>query len=326
MELSRRKFIGTAAGVAGAAALGASLAGKDVAARAATKARGASVATVPSFPLKPGCTTDLEYGGTDYTLAQNNFQDYTKSTATPGGYPWPFHVEKYFDTDPIARLEGQAGNGTAYFLISVTPDPTMPPDGPANLATWIEDNITTPGYGPNVLAFTLHSEPNLPTSSWPTAADYGDYVAYYAPTIATAGYNLVYDGASYIPATCLSYGQACYDNATLIAAGCDGYLPDYLNNGSSWNFIDSYFSWVASVDLPVFWAEFGPRTTDPSVPANHWDQCCTDIANKMVDQPSPGYAWWSYWNVSDQTGSYNPVTSTSDPKLTGLANIHSILS
>jgi hypothetical protein len=325
MEMSRRKFMGTAAGVAGAAALGASLAGKDAAARAATKDYGAHVASVPSFPLKPGCTTDLEYGGTDYTVAQINFNDYTKSSATPGGYPWPYHVEKFFDSDPIARLQGQAANGTAYFLISVTPDPAMTPTGKSDLTTWIADNIT-PDYQDNVLAFTLHSEPNLVTSPWSTAAAYGDYVAYYAPVIADAGYNLVYDGASYESATCLTYGQACYDNATLIAAGCDGYLPDYVNNGSSWDFIDSYFSWVASVDLPVFWAEFGPRTMDPSVPANNWEQCCTDIANKMVNQPSPGYAWWSYWNVSDQTGSYNPVTSTSDPKLGGLANIHSILS
>lgn len=166
--LSRREFLGGAAGIAAAATL--------------PPSHSARSAVTPLA----GATVNLgSYGVSSYLDAAHIFDGYV-------GLPMATRIEKIymeqgsFPTAPPVKMTQLAAAG-CQFLVSVQPSKQMTPTERSRLAAWLA-MLNNAGISYRVVLF---AECN--NIAFPTAAEWLAYWSYYAPTIQDAGVLCGYD-------------------------------------------------------------------------------------------------------------------------------------
>ena len=171
--LSRREFLGGAAGIVAATALPAS---------ASAQARGARAAATPVA----GATVDLaSYGVKSYLDAANIYDGYV-------GMPLATTMQKVYmghgqlpDEPPLKMIQLAASG--CEFLVSIEPSKTLTTAEQARVQTFL-GALTSAGLTYRV---ALYSEAN--DKAFKTSQEWFTYWSYYAPVIKAAGATCVYD-------------------------------------------------------------------------------------------------------------------------------------
>jgi hypothetical protein len=164
--LSRREFLGGAAGVAAAIAL-------------------PSGGTRAAAPRLAGATVSPQaYGVTSYLDAAHIFDGFV-------GLPMATALEKVymapssFPSKPPAKMTQLAAAG-CHFLVSVKPSLTMTPSEQSRLSSWLT-RLNNAGFSYRAALFAEANDMGFTRSSWLA------YWQFYAPVIKGAGVSCVYN-------------------------------------------------------------------------------------------------------------------------------------
>jgi hypothetical protein len=301
--LSRRKFLGGAAGVAAVAALPASA---TITSRHASPRARRSAAVTPVF----GATVDLaSYSSKNYVDAANTFDGFV-------GLPMATTIQKVymghgeFPTHPPLKMTQLAKAGCE-FLVSIEPSRSMVPSEQALLAKWLT-MMNSSGIPYRVV---LYSESN--DKAFKTAPEWFAYWSYYAPVVKDAGVTLAYNCGCGFKA--LPRAEAYFpSNPTPDELWMDFYATSF-RGGSR---IDTLIGLADNAGIPAGVAEWDWSAgnlifTPMTLP--WWNAYC----EYLVSLASGGKLGLGaiFFNAVAKGGFADVISSASDPRIPGIHRV-----
>jgi TAT (twin-arginine translocation) pathway-exported protein len=301
--LSRREFLGGAAGVAAVAALPASA---TIPSRHASLRARRSAAITPAF----GATVDLaSYGSKNYLDAANTFDGLA-------GLPMATTIQKVymghgeFPPHPPLKMTQLAKAGCE-FLVSIEPSRSMVPSEQALLAKWLT-MMNNSGIPYRVV---LYSESN--DKAFKTAPEWFAYWSYYAPVVKDAG-------------VVLAYNCGCGFKALPRA---EAYFPSNPTPDELWmDFYATSFRGGSRLDTLIGQAD------NAGIPAGiaEWDWSAGNLIFTPMTLP-----WWNayceyivtlatagklglgaiFFNAVAKGGFADVISSASDPRIPGIHRV-----
>jgi hypothetical protein len=301
--LSRREFLGGAAGVAAVAALPASA---TVPSRHPSLRARRSAASTPAF----GATVDLaSYSSKNYLDAANTFDGLV-------GLPMATTIQKVymghgeFPPHPPLKMTQLAKAGCE-FLVSIEPSRSMVPSEQALLAKWLT-MMNNSGIPYRVV---LYSESN--DKAFKTAPEWFAYWSYYGPVVKDAGVTLAYNCGCGFKA--LPRAEAYFpSNPTPDELWMDFYATSF-RGGSR---LDTLIGQADAAGIPAGIAEWDWSAgnlifTPMTLP--WWNAYCEYI----VSLASPGKLPLGaiFFNAVAKGGFADVISSASDPRIPGIHRV-----
>ena len=301
--LSRREFLGGAAGVAAVAALPASA---TITSRHASLRARRSAATTPAF----GATVDLSsYGGKNYLDAANTFDGFV-------GLPMATMIQKVymghgeFPPHPPLKMTHLAAAGCE-FLVSIEPSRSMVPSEQALLAKWLT-MMNNSGIPYRVV---LYSESN--DKAFKTAPEWFAYWSYYAPVVKDAGAVLAYNCGCGFKA--LPRAEAYFpSNPTPDELWMDFYATSF-RGGSR---LDTLIGLADNAGIPAGVAEWDWSAGDlifTPMTLPWWNAYCEYIVSLATAGKLPLGA--IFFNAVAKGGRADVIDSASDPRIPGIHRV-----
>ncbi len=302
-RLSRREFLGGAAGVAAVAALPASAA---IPSRQAAFPARRSAATAPVF----GATVDLaSYGSKTYVDAANTFDGYA-------GLPMATTIQKVYmghgqlPPHPVLKMTQLAKAGCE-FLVSIEPSRTMVASEQTLLAKWLT-MMNNSGIPYRVV---LYSESN--DKAFKTAPEWFAYWSYYAPVVKDAGATLAYDcgcGFKALPRAAAYFPS----NPTPDELWMDFYATSF-RGGSR---LDTLIGLADAAGIPAGIAEWNWSAGDlifTPMTLPWWNAYCEYIVSLASAGKLPLGA--IFWNALGKGGRADVIASAGDPRIPGIHRV-----
>ena len=301
--LSRREFLGGAAGIVAVTALPASAA---IPARHASHPARRSAATTPLV----GATVDLaSYGGKNYLDAANTFDGFV-------GLPMAATLQKIymghgeFPPHPPLKMTQLAKTGCE-FLVSIEPSRNMVASEQALLAKWLT-MMNNSGIAYRVV---LYSEAN--DKAFKTAAEWFAYWSFYAPVVKDAGAVLAYNCGCGFKA--LPRAEAYFpSNPSPDELWMDFYATSF-RGGSR---IDTLIGQADAIGIPAGIAEWDWSAgnlifTPMTLP--WWNAYCEYIVSlASAGKLSLGSI---FFNAVAKGGRADVIDSASDPRIPGVHRV-----
>jgi hypothetical protein len=297
LGLSRREFLGGAAGVVAATALPVS---------AGSPSRRIHAATTPLA----GATVDLaSYGGTSYINAANIYDGYV-------GLPLATTLQKVymghgeFPPHPPLKMTQLAKAGCE-FLVSIEPSKTMTTAEQTLVAKFLAMmNGTGIKY-----RVALYSEAN--DKAFRTSAEWFTYWSYYAPVVKDAGVVCAYDCGCGFRA--LPRAEAYFpSNPTPDELWMDFYCTSF-RGGSR---IDTLIGMADAVGIPAGVAEWGWSAGDiifNPITIPWWNAYCSYIISRAgASKLTLGAI---FFNAVAKGGRADVIASASDPRIPGIQRV-----
>jgi hypothetical protein len=301
--LSRREFLGGAAGVAAIAALPASAA---IPSRHASPRARRSAAVTPAF----GATVDLaSYTSKNYLDAANTFDGLV-------GLPMATTIQKVymghgeFPPHPPLKMTQLAKAGCE-FLVSIEPSRNMVASEQALLAKWLT-MMNNSGIPYRVV---LYSESN--DKAFKTAPEWFAYWSYYAPVVKDAGAVLAYNCGCGFKA--LPRAEAYFpSNPTPDELWMDFYATSF-RGGSR---LDTLIGLADNAGIPAGVAEWDWSAgnlifTPMTLP--WWNAYCEYIVSLASAGRLPLGA--IFFNAVAKGGFADVISSASDPRIPGIHRV-----
>jgi len=301
--LSRREFLGGAAGVAAVAALPASA---SIPSRHASLRARRNAAAIPAF----GATVDLaSYSSKNYLDAANTFDGLV-------GLPMATTIQKVymghgeFPPHPPLKMTQLAKAGCE-FLVSIEPSRSMVPSEQALLAKWLT-MMNNSGIPYRVV---LYSESN--DKAFKTAPEWFAYWSYYAPVVKDAGAVLAYNcgcGFKALPRAAAYFPS----NPTPYELWMDFYATSF-RGGSR---LDTLIGLADTAGIPAGIAEWDWSAgnlifTPMTLP--WWNAYCEYIVSLASADKLPLGA--IFFNAIAKGGRADVIGSASDPRIPGIHRV-----
>ena len=301
--LSRREFLGGAAGVAAIAALPASV---TVPSRHAGPRARRSAATTPVF----GATVDLaSYSSKNYLDAANTFDGFA-------GLPMATTIQKVYmghgELPPHPPLKmTQLAKAGCEFLVSIEPSKNMVASEQALLAKWLT-MMNNSGIRYRVV---LYSEAN--DKAFKTAPEWFAYWSYYAPVVKDAGVTLAYNCGCGFKA--LPRAEAYFpSNPTPDELWMDFYATSF-RGGSR---IDTLIGQANAAGIPAGIAEWNWSAGDlifTPMTLPWWNAYCEYIGS--LGSAGKLQLGTIFWNAIGKGGRADVIDSASDPRIPGIHRV-----
>jgi hypothetical protein len=301
--LSRREFLGGAAGVAAIAALPASA---TIPSRHASLRARRSAATTPVF----GATVDLaSYASKNYLDAANTLDGYV-------GLPLATTIQKVymghgeFPPHPPLKMTQLAKAGCE-FLVSIEPSRAMVASEQALLAKWLT-MMNNSGIPYRVV---LYSESN--DKAFKTAPEWFAYWSYYAPVVKDAGVTLAYKCGCGFKA--LPRAEAYFPSNP---APDELWMDFYATSFRGGSRLDTVIGLADAAGIPAGIAEWNWSAGDlifTPMTLPWWNAYCEYIASLATPGKLPLGA--IFWNALGKGGRADVIASASDPRIPGIHRI-----
>ena len=301
--LSRREFLGGAAGVAAVAALPASA---TIPSRHARLPARRAAATTPVF----GSTVDLaSYSSKNYLDAANTFDGFA-------GLPMATTIQKVYmghgELPPHPPLKmTQLAKAGCEFLVSIEPSKNMVASEQALLAKWLT-MMNNSGIRYRVV---LYSESN--DKAFKTAPEWFAYWSYYAPVVKDAGVTLAYNCGCGFKA--LPRAEAYFpSNPTPDELWMDFYATSF-RGGSR---IDTLIGQANAAGIPAGIAEWNWSAGDlifTPMTLPWWNAYCEYIGS--LGSAGKLQLGTIFWNAIGKGGRADVIDSASDPRIPGIHRV-----
>ena len=301
--LSRREFLGGAAGVAAVAVLPASA---TIPSRHARLPARHAAATTPVF----GSTVDLaSYSSKNYLDAANTFDGFA-------GLPMATTIQKVYmghgELPPHPPLKmTQLAKAGCEFLVSIEPSKNMVASEQALLAKWLT-MMNNSGIRYRVV---LYSEAN--DKAFKTAPEWFAYWSYYAPVVKDAGVTLAYNCGCGFKA--LPRAEAYFpSNPTPDELWMDFYATSF-RGGSR---IDTLIGQANAAGIPAGIAEWNWSAGDlifTPMTLPWWNAYCEYIGS--LGSAGKLQLGTIFWNAIGKGGRADVIDSASDPRIPGIHRV-----